>query len=182
MTHFEHDSESSSPAPQGDRADAFTSAPQGAPSRRRTRRPLAIGAVVLLVAAFSYLIYGGVEENLVYFLTPSELVAKGDKAVDRPVRLGGQVVPGSVEWNAESLNLRFRVTDGTREIAVHSKGAPPQMFRPGIGVVVEGKLAKNAVFESHSLMVKHSNEYRAPTPGETHPERIDKTLIRGSGA
>lgn len=178
MTHSDHDSDSTSSAPQGALADA----PQVPPSRRKTRRPLAIGAAVLLVAAFGYLIYGGVEENLVYFLTPSELVAKGDKAVDRPVRLGGQVVPGSVEWNAESLNLRFRVTDGTREIAVHSKGAPPQMFRPGIGVVVEGKLARNAVFESHSLMVKHSNEYRAPTPGETHPERIDKTLIRGSGA
>lgn len=152
------------------------------PARSASRKPLAIGALVVLVAAFGYLMYSGVEDNLVYFLTPAELIAKGDKAIDRPVRLGGQVVPGSVVWNADSIELNFRVTDGTHEIAVHSTGAPPQMFRAGIGVVMEGKLARNAVFESHSLMVKHSNEYRAPTPGETHPERIDKSLVRGSGA
>ncbi len=153
-----------------------------APARSgSSRKPLAIVAVVLVVGALGYLMYGGVEENLVYFLTPNELVAKGDKAIDRPVRLGGQVVPGSVQWDADKLDLRFRVTDGTQEVVVHSSGAPPQMFRAGIGVVVEGKYARSGVFESHSLMVKHSNEYRAPTEGE-HPERLDKTLIRSSGA
>jgi len=154
----------------------------GAASPRSSRRPLAIGALVVLVGAFGYLMYGGVEENLVYFLTPGELVAKGDKAIDRPVRLGGQVVPGSVQWDADALDLRFRVTDGTREVVVHSSGAPPQMFRAGIGVVVEGKYGRTGVFESHSLMVKHSNEYRAPSADEKHPERLDKTLIRSSGA
>lgn len=151
-------------------------------SRNPSRKPLAIAALVVLVGAFGYLAYGGVEENLVYFLTPSELVAKGEKAIDRPVRLGGQVVPGSVQWNADALDLRFRVTDGEQEVLVHSTGAPPQMFRAGIGVVVEGKQGRGGVFESHSLMVKHSNEYRAPTPGDSaHPARLDKTLIRSSG-
>ena len=162
------------------------SGPDGAatPSvRNPSRKPLAIGAIAVLLGAFGYLAYGGVEENLVYFLTPSELVAKGDKAIDRPVRLGGQVVPGSVQWNADKLDLRFRVTDGTKEVLVHSTGAPPQMFRAGIGVVVEGRHDRSGVFKSHSLMVKHSNEYRAPTPGDSaHPARLDKTLIRGSGA
>lgn len=153
------------------------------PTRNPSRKPLAIGAIVIMVAAFGYLAYGGVEDNLVYFLTPSELVAKGEKAIDRPVRLGGQVVPGSVQWNADALDLRFRVTDGAKEVLVHSTGAPPQMFRAGIGVVVEGKHGRSGVFESHSLMVKHSNEYRAPTPGDSaHPARLDKTLIRSSGA
>ena len=148
-------------------------------SRHPSRKPLAIGALVVLVGAFGYLMYGGVEENLVYFLTPSELVAKGDKALDRPVRLGGQVVAGSVQWNADALDLRFKVTDGTKEVLVHSTGAPPQMFRAAIGVVVEGKYGRSGVFESHSLMVKHSNEYRAPAAGEGgHPARLDKTLIR----
>jgi cytochrome c-type biogenesis protein CcmE len=159
-------------------------APDPAPRRSRnpSRKPLAIGALVVLAGAFAYLTYGGVEENLVYFLTPVELVAKGEKAIDRPVRLGGQVVPGSVQWNADALDLRFKVTDGSKEVLVHSTGAPPQMFRGGIGVVVEGKYGRNGVFESHSLMVKHSNEYRAPTPGDSaHPARLDKTLIRSSG-
>lgn len=156
-----------------------TQAPLPSSASRASKRPIIIGAVVALVGAFAYLAYGGVEENLVYFLTPSELVAKGDGVVGRPVRLGGQVVPGSVQWNAETLHLAFRVTDGTKEVAVQSSGAPPQMFRAGIGVVVEGKLGKSGTFDSHSLMVKHSNEYRAPTAGEgQHPARLDKSLIR----
>lgn len=147
---------------------------------RRGRRSLVAGGVlVAILGVFGWMLYGGMEDNLVYFLTPKELYAKGSKAVDRPVRLGGQVVPGSVQWNAEALDLRFRVTDGEREVAVHAKGAPPQMFRAGIGVVVEGKYGKNAVFESHNLMVKHSNEYKAPEAG-THPQRLDKTLVRPS--
>lgn len=143
------------------------------------KRPMIMVAIVALVGAFGYLAYGGVEDNLVYFLTPSELVAKGGDVVGRPVRLGGQVVPGSVEWNAETLNLKFKVTDGSKEVPVYSSGAPPQMFRAGIGVVVEGKLARNGTFDSKSLMVKHSNEYKAPKPGEgQHPARLDKSLIR----
>jgi len=162
-------------------SDFETSSPTPPSPRRSSRKPLAIAALVVMVGAFGYLTYGGVEENLVYFLTPKELVAKGAKAIDRPVRLGGQVVPGSVQWNADALDLRFRVTDGSSEILVHSNGAPPQMFRAGIGVVVEGKYARTGVFESHSLMVKHSNEYRAPKAGEGHPDRLDKTLVRSTG-
>ena len=64
-------------------------------TKYRTPALIAISSVVVL-GALGYLMYGGVEENLVYFLTPNELVAKGEKAIDRPVRLGGQVVPGSV--------------------------------------------------------------------------------------
>jgi cytochrome c-type biogenesis protein CcmE len=153
---------------------AVARAPRGS-----QRRWVAGGVLAAILGIFGWMTYGGMEENLVYFLTPKELHAKGTKAYGRPVRLGGQVVPGSVQWNAEALDLRFRVTDGEREVLVHSSGAPPQMFRAGIGVVVEGKYGKNAVFESKSLMVKHSNEYKAPEAG-SHPPRLDKTLIRPS--
>jgi cytochrome c-type biogenesis protein CcmE len=153
-------------------------APMNAP-KKNNKKIAAMAAIVVLLGGFGYLIYGGIGENIVYFLTPQELYAKGEKIVERPLRLGGQVVPGSVEWNAEQLDLRFKVTDGAKEVAVHSHGAPPQMFRAGIGVVVEGKYQRNGIFESNSLMVKHSNEYRAPKQGETrHPDRLDKTLIR----
>src|SRR6185369_10745997 len=102
----------------------------------RSRRG-ALAAVAVIVAAFAYLLYGGLDKNVVYFLTPKELLAKGTRAVDVPVRLGGQVKPGSVVWNDTTLSLRFTITDGTSEVAVASKGAPPQMFRDGMGVVVE---------------------------------------------
>jgi cytochrome c-type biogenesis protein CcmE len=145
------------------------------------RRVIPVVAVVVIVAAIGYLIYGGIGNNLVYFLTPSELMARGTKAYDTPVRLGGQVVPGSVQWDAEAMDLRFRMTDDSETVAVHSKTAPPTMFRPGMGVVVEGKYMENGTFEATNLMVKHSNEYRAPEPGHV-PKEMYKSLIKPAGS
>jgi cytochrome c-type biogenesis protein CcmE len=136
------------------------------------------GAGVIL-GVFAWLTFGGLEKNVVFFLTPQELLAKGDAGVDVPVRLGGQVKPGSMTWDAKALDLRFTVTDGAREVQVHSTGAPPQMFRDGMGVIVEGRYGSGGVFEATSLMVKHSNEYRAPEPGEEAHEKY-KTLIEQS--
>lgn len=141
------------------------------------RRSWVIGGGVVIIAVFAWLTFGGLEKNVVFFLTPQELLAKGPEGVGVPVRLGGQVKPGTVQWNAESLDLRFAVTDGTRDMTVKSSGAPPQMFRDGMGVVVEGRLDRAGVFQASSLMVKHSEEYRAPAPGEAAHEKY-RTLIR----
>ncbi len=141
------------------------------------KRGALIASAVVVVAIFAYLLYGGIGNNLVYFLTPGELLAKGSAAVDAPVRLGGQVVPGSVTWDAQRLDLRFKVTDGVKTLDVHSTGAPPQMFRPGIGVLVEGRYARTGTFEATQLMVKHSNEYHPPAAGHK-PQEVYKTLIR----
>lgn len=140
-----------------------------------------IAGVAIIVAVFGYLLYGGLDKNVVYFLTPRELLAKGTQGVDVPVRLGGQVKPGSVKWNESSLDLSFTVTDGAGEIPVHSRGAPPQMFRDGMGVVVEGRYHPDGVFQSTNLIVKHSNEYRPPKPGES-PQETYKTLMKGAGS
>ena len=146
-----------------------------------SRKTIVIAGAAVIVAAFAYLLYGGLDKNVVYFLTPHELLAKGTKGVDVPVRLGGQVKPGSVKWNDTTLDLHFTITDGTSDIAVASRGAPPQMFRDGMGVVVEGRYLASGVFDCKSLMVKHSNEYRPPKPGES-PEKAARTLIKGAGA
>ncbi len=151
------------------------------PAKRTKRRPLALAAVVVTVGVFAWLLYGGLDKNVVFFLTPQELLAKGADGYDVPVRLGGQVKPGSVKWDDKTLRLTFEVTDGTTEIPVQSSGAPPQMFRDGQGVVVEGRFGRDHVFNSTGLMIKHSNEYRPPKPGEK-PQEMYKTLIKGSGS
>jgi len=133
--------------------------------------------MVIILGGFAYLVYGGIGENLVYFLTPTELMERGERAYDAPVRLGGQVAPGTIEWDADALDLRFELTDGTKTLTVHSKGAPPQMFRDGIGVVVEGRLMRSGVFESTNVMVKHSNEYRPPPEGHA-PQDLYRSLVR----
>ena len=143
------------------------------------KRRTAVTGAAVIAATFAWLLFGGLRDNVVFFLTPHELLAKGAGGVDVPVRLGGQVKPGSVQWDATTLDLRFTVTDGAREMRVRSTGAPPQMFRDGMGIIVEGRVARDGVFQASGLMVKHSNEYRAPKPGHEAHEAY-KTLITSS--
>ena len=139
-----------------------------------------IGGAMIIVAVFAWMLFGGLEKNVVFFLTPKELLAKGPDGVGVPVRLGGQVKPGSMSWDPKSLDLQFTVTDGEKEIPVHSTGAPPQMFRDGMGVVVEGRVSQAGVFQATNLMVKHSNAYRAPKPGEEAHEKYKTLITQGS--
>lgn len=149
--------------------------------KKGRRRAALIVALAIVVGAFSYLLFGGLESNVVYFLTPQELLARGDRAYDVPVRLGGQVAPGSVKWDAATLDLSFQVVDtgGSGAVFVKSRGAPPQMFRDGMGVVVEGKYGRDGVFNSTNLMIRHSEEYRAPEHGE-RPRQMYESLLKGA--
>lgn len=132
---------------------------------RRSTRSLIAGGLII-AAVLGFLIYQGISNNLVYYITPSELLAKGTAADGESLRLGGQVRPGSVRWNAPSHTLRFVLQDPKAAVWVISHGLPPEMFRPGIGVVVEGTFATD-IFKATTLMVKHSATYRAPKPGQT---------------
>jgi len=143
------------------------------------KRKWIVGGGVAIIAVFAWLLFGGLRENVVFFLTPQELLAKGTEGVGVPVRLGGQVKPGSVTWDAKTMDLRFTVTDGAKEMLVRSTGAPPQMFRDGMGIIVEGRVGPSGAFEATNLMVKHTNEYRAPKLGEEAHEKY-KTLIKQS--
>jgi cytochrome c-type biogenesis protein CcmE len=113
-------------------------------------------------------------------LRPGELLAKGSQAYDKSTRLGGLVMPGTMHWNAEELDLRFTLQAEDGEIVVHSAKAPPAMFREGQGVIVEGRLNRAGVFEASTVMVKHSNEYRPPEDGHPKPEDMYRSLIRES--
>ena len=132
------------------------------------RRRVVITLVALLVAGgvLAYIAFGGLGENLVYYWSPTELRASGDRAIGASIRLGGLVEPGSIEREADGLTLHFAVTDGDNSVPVAAHTVPPAMFREGIGVVVEGTMRDDGWFETRRLMVKHDNEYKAPTEGE----------------
>jgi cytochrome c-type biogenesis protein CcmE len=131
-----------------------------------TRPLLAAGALAIAGGAMAWLSFGSLGENLVYYWSPTELAAAGESAQGATVRLGGLVQPGTMQWDADTQVLDFRVSDGNEEVQVHSVGSPPQMFREGIGVVVEGTVDGAGVFQTDRVMVKHSNEYKAPEDGE----------------
>lgn len=138
------------------------------------KKVLIIIALVVILAGLAYLIWGGLEQNLVYFVTPTELAAKGQAAVDQPVRLGGLVVPGSVK--AEEGTIRFSLTDekgSSFEVVTHT--SPPQMFQESMGVVVEGALKGSGQFLADRVMIKHGNEYRPPHEGQM-PAQIYKQI------
>ena len=135
------------------------------PAARNQTKWFALGALAVAGAAFAFITVGGIGDNLVYYWGPSELVAAGDKAIGATIRLGGQVAKGSIR-QAQGSELSFAVSDGKASVNVRTKSVPPQMFREGIGVVVEGTMKRDGHFESQRLMVSHGNEYRAPGEGE----------------
>ena len=140
--------------------------------RRRTRRFVLLAFAVAAVA-FITLAAGGINENLVYYWTPTDLRAAGDKAYGATIRLGGMVAPGTIRHLAGTTGVEFDVKDANAIVHVKSTGVPPQMFRDNIGVVVEGTMTRSGSFESHRLMVSHNNEYQAPD--SQHP--VDKKQL-----
>ena len=151
-------------------------------NREARLRWMLLGALLVGGGALGVIASGAMDDNLVYFWTPTELVENADKAQEVTVRLGGQVKAESKVWDADAKHLEFTVTDGTSEVPVEFNGDLPEMFREEIGVVVEGSLKGDGVFHSETLLVKHSNEYQAPEDGETDPEMLksEQTLEPGT--
>src|SRR5262245_36027109 len=126
----------------------------------RKRVALALGACAF-AAALLYFVVGGIGQNLVYYWGPADVLAKGTQAQGASIRLGGLVEKGSIV-KGEGSKLRFTVTDVKTSVPVRVTSVRPQMFREVIGVVVEGTMSPDNVFEANRLMVSHDNEYRAP--------------------
>ena len=130
----------------------------------RSRRFL-IGGVIIL-AALSYMIYGGMQEAMVYFVTPSELKAKEPISTDKFLRMGGMVVKGSLQKDLKDLTYRFELTDGSATFPVFFKGVPPDLFTEGKGAVVEGRIGNDGVFQATTIMAKHAEEYSPHADGK----------------
>ena len=165
------------------RRDASSAA--AAPRRERTRRVwFGVVAILVSLSAFLFVAVGGIGENLVYYWGPTEVLEAGDEAVGATVRLGGQVAPGSIVFGRGVSDLEFDVTDGRATVHVAARGVPPQMFREGIGVVVEGTMSEAGTFLGDRLLVAHDNEYQAPPAGEDveMEELIETTRGLGEGA
>jgi cytochrome c-type biogenesis protein CcmE len=117
--------------------------------------------IAIVVAALAWIAVRGLTGSFVYYLTPTDVRVHHQAQVDQRIRLGGYVVPGTVQRDAGTLS--FVVTDGQTKMSVQSTGPVPQMFRAGQGVVLEGALAEDGQFHSDTLLVKHDGTYRAPT-------------------
>lgn len=135
----------------------------------KTRRFL-IGGVIIL-AALAYLIYGGMRQAIVYFVTPSELKGQETASKDKFLRMGGMVVAGSLQKDLKNLTYRFQITDGAVSVPVYFHGVPPDLFSEGKGAVVEGRIGPDGIFMANTIMAKHAEEYSPPHEGKASPPR-----------
>jgi cytochrome c-type biogenesis protein CcmE len=144
----------------------------------RNAKFVAGGAVI--AAALAYMIYAGVTQSAVYSITPTELQAS--PVAGKAYRLGGLVAPGSVRWNAGSIDLAFTLSDGRASVPVRHKGTPPDLFGEGRGAVVEGTWTPDGYFKASQIMAKHSEDYKAPKgdpQGAAYREMI-RAIQKGS--
>ena len=144
-----------------------------------TRRFMIIALAVAAVA-FMVIAWGGINKNLVYYWTPTDLHAAGDKAYGATIRLGGMVTKGSIKNHQGVSGLEFDVHDAGKFVHVKSSGVPPQLFRENIGVVVEGTMTRAGYFQCNRLMVSHNNEYKAPEAGHPIDRKELEKLMRST--
>ena len=123
-------------------------------------KPKFVVGIAVLAAALAYMIYAGVTQSAVYFVTPSELKASAPSG--KAYRLGGMVEKGSVSWKAATLDLTFTLSDGQAKVPVRHHGTPPDLFGEGRGAVVEGRWMTEGYFQATQILAKHSEEYKAP--------------------
>lgn len=126
--------------------------------------------LALVVGSLAWVATRVLPGSVVYFVTPTELVKRPPQDSGERLRLGGLVIPGSARRTGDGVT--FVVSDGTSRVTVLHQGSTPELFRSGIGVVLEGTYGADGPFRSDTMLIKHSEEYRPPRPGET-PRRVE---------
>ena len=124
---------------------------------------IALGVAALGVA--TALVLRAFNENLVFFFTPSEVV-EHKAPQGRTFRIGGMVEKGSLKREADGVTVRFVVTDTARSLPVQYKGSLPDLFREGKGVVAQGQLGADGVFQAREVLAKHDENYMPPEAAE----------------
>lgn len=116
-------------------------------------------SIAVVIGGVGYLALGNFGKNLVYFFTPSEVIAFSQDQYGKKVRVGGMVVQGSLKVIPNTLKMNFELTDGAATIPVEFSGTPPDLFKEGQGAVVEGYWDAAKQFHSNLIMAKHSEDY-----------------------
>ena len=114
----------------------------------------------ILATAIIFFTLRSLEENIVYFLSPTEIYNKTDISFKKKIRVGGLVKINSV--NQSETSISFIITDLNKEIIVSYNGLVPNLFSEGKGVVAEGKLKDKKYFVADKILAKHDENYMPP--------------------
>ena len=139
---------------------------EGQPLPRRKRRlPISfvLGGVAILGAVI-YLIFANTQASAVYYMTVSEL--KSCKVcATQSVRVAGDVQAGTIMYDNSRSEVRFVINDGSHSLPVVYSGIIPDIFRPGVTVVVEGHYTGQGPFQAQTLLTKCPSKFQSATPG-----------------
>jgi cytochrome c-type biogenesis protein CcmE len=127
----------------------------------RTKRALVVVGGLGALALTSALVLNAFQSNLVFFFSPSQVVAK-EAPLERSFRIGGLVEEGSIQREAQGLTIRFAVTDLAHKIPVTYTGLLPDLFKEGKGVVAQGRLGPDGIFRADQVLAKHDENYMPP--------------------
>ena len=125
--------------------------------RKIKYKPIVISAVILMV--IGYLIYTGLRDTMVFYLTVSEVMAKSPEDLTDTQKVGGIVNAGSVQWEPKTLKLSFRLEDEQANLVVNYSGVVPDSFKPGTEVIVEGTYRGDGNFWATTIMPKCASKY-----------------------
>lgn len=129
-------------------------------STRRRRSPLAVALLVLVLGALTFVLFRGLTNATLYYYNADEAVERREALGERRFRVQGDVQDDVVETEN---GARFSIAFNGVSVPVDHVGDPPDLFRPGIPVVLEGHW-EGEVFASDRMLVKHSEEYKAENP------------------
>ena len=132
--------------------------------KSRTQRKLFMVVVLAGITLAGFLTYRALQENLLYFFSPTQVAA--GEAPERTFRLGGMVQAGSVKRETGTLNVSFVVTDNVHSVPVKYSRVLPDLFREGAGAVVVGRMADNGEFVADEVLAKHDENYMPPEVAE----------------
>lgn len=133
---------------------------------QRKQRLFAVIAIVLGVSTAVSLTVFALRQNINLFFSPSQ-ISKGEAPFDRTIRIGGLVVPGSVERDPSSLRVAFTLTDNAAQIPVQFEGILPDLFREGQGIVARGTLHTEGYVVADEVLAKHDENYMPPEVAES---------------
>jgi cytochrome c-type biogenesis protein CcmE len=128
---------------------------------RKRRRLLIVLAGMGCLGVAAALMLNAFGDNLVFFYSPSEVKTHHVTAGQR-LRIGGLVEEKSVQRASDGLTISFRVTDLSNAVPVSYKGILPDLFREGQGVVAEGRMGDDGVFQANTILAKHDEKYMPP--------------------
>ncbi len=146
--------------------------------KARHKRGLLIAAGVVALAVAAGLVLSAFQKNLVFFFTPSQVVAR-EVPVGKPFRIGGMVAERSLKRQPDGLTVRFLVTDTVKSVPVVYTGILPDLFKEGQGVVAQGKVGEDGVFIATEVLAKHDENYMPPEAAHAveQAQNAQKTLI-----